>query len=56
MLEGGERQREREKQTSSEQGAQVRARSQDSGFMTWAEGRHLTDWAPQKPPYLVILS
>ena len=29
----------------TDQGAQWEAPSQDSGFMTWTQGRHLTDWA-----------
>ena len=29
------------------QGAQCRARSQNPGIMTWAEGRCLTNWATQ---------
>ena len=30
------------------------ARSQDPGIMTWAEGRHLTDWAAQVPPFCML--
>ena len=46
----GEGQRERKKETScAEQGAQLGARSKDSGFITLAEGRRLTDWATQVP-------
>ena len=34
-----------------EQGAQWRAWSQDPEIMTWAEGRHLTDKPPRRPPH-----
>ena len=39
---------------AEEEGAS-RARSQDPRIMTWAKGRHLTDWATQVPciPFLV---
>ena len=33
----------------TEQGAQCGTRSQDHGIRTWAESRHLTDWATQVP-------
>ena len=35
----------------TEQGAPCRAWSQDSEIMTWAEGRHLTDWTTQGPTF-----
>ena len=35
---------------SMRQGAQCGAQTQDPVVMTWAEGRHLTDWATQPPP------
>ena len=44
-----EGQKEREKQTATEQGAQRRARSQGPEIMNWAEGRCLTNWATQAP-------
>ena len=34
----------------TEQGSQCGVRSQDSGIITWAEGRCLTDWATQVLP------
>ena len=43
----GEEQRER--RLPREQGAQSGAPSQNPGIMTWAEGRHLTQWATQVP-------
>ena len=42
--EGG--QKEREKQTSAEQGAQCGAQSQDPGTVTWTK----TDAQPTEPP------
>ena len=44
----------REKRTSglpTEQEGQYEAESQDPKIMTWAEGRCLTDWATQVPPW-----
>ena len=38
-----------------EHGAQFGAWSHDPGIMTWAEGRHLTNWATQVPPHSFIL-
>ena len=38
---------QREKQTPCWAGAYHGAWSQDPGFMTWAEGRRLTNWATQ---------
>ena len=44
---------ERVKQTPHWAGSQKYiAQSQDPRIMTWAEGRHLTDWASQVPQYL----
>ena len=37
-----------------EQGAWSGAPSQDPGIMTWAEGRHLTDWATQEPQIFIF--
>ena len=42
-----EGQKEREKQTPAEQGAWCGAPTPDPEVMTWAEGRHLTDWTTQ---------
>ena len=42
-------QREREKQTPPEQGAQRRAQSQDPEIRTQADGKQLTNWATQAP-------
>ena len=42
-------QREREKQTPNRVGSWCEAWSRDPGVMTWAKGRHLTNWATQVP-------
>ena len=49
-----EGQREMEKQTPAEQGAQHRAWFQDPRIMTWAKGRCLTNWASQEPVEMKI--
>ena len=46
---GGRIRRRGRSKLPAEQGAYCGAPSQDPGIMTWAEGRHLTDWATQAP-------
>ena len=42
------------KQAPVDQVARYGAPSQDPEIMTWAEGRHLTDWATQALPHLTF--
>ena len=53
-MEGRGRQRGRSR-LLTEQGAWLRVPSQIPGIMTWAKGRHLTDWATQVPIESVFL-
>ena len=52
----GEEQRDTEKKLSIEQGAWgMWGLIQDPKFMTWAEGRCLTNWATQAAPHIIII-
>ena len=39
----------------TEQRAWCGTQSQNPGIMTWAEGRHLSDWATQAPQVLIFV-
>ena len=50
------KQREREKQATHQAESQIQgAQSQDPGIMTWAKGRHSTDWAAPEGQVPLIL-
>ena len=48
---GNSRGKGRRSRCPAEQGALLRAQSQNLGIMTWAEGRCLTAWATQVSPF-----